>query len=341
MRVGILAGPGIHLDSFFPEIGKGLQEAGNTVTFAAGTPTHRVGSTHLRNLTRRPSPRSVLAPRELRGWVRAQRLDVLLANTATAGFLARLRPLGAPVVYFAHGLHWDDPARWPTFPWQALERLATRHTAQVIVLNQEDQDWFARHAPQLPVTRLPYGVGLPTGSFQRSPHPGGATVVWAGEHSGRKRPELALQVATEVKRRGGHEVRFRLLGTGQLTPALRQQAATAGLTDTVSFPGHVSLEAELAAASLLLHTAAWEGLPRVVLEALGVGRPVLAFDVKGVRRLPAVRTVPNPDVAAMAAAVQSMVDDPGSLTLPPRSALEVSHATTAIESVLRKAVSHA
>src|SRR5699024_4391684 len=51
------------------------------------------------------------------------------------------------------------------------------------------------------------------------------------------------------------------------------------------------------------HTATWEGLPRVMLEAVAVGRRTYAFDVKGVRDVPYARLLDDGDTAGMAAAI--------------------------------------
>jgi glycosyltransferase involved in cell wall biosynthesis len=57
-----------------------------------------------------------------------------------------------------------------------------------------------------------------------------------------------------------------------------------------------------------------EGSPLTLLEAMGLGKPVVASDVEGIRTIPgiadAVLLVPPGDVAAMAAAIGCIVDDP-------------------------------
>ena len=68
-------------------------------------------------------------------------------------------------------------------------------------------------------------------------------------------------------------------GDGPERRALEVQARSLGLT-RVSFPGWVQeLTPLLQASKLLVHPAVHEGVPNIVLEALGEGLPVLASDI--------------------------------------------------------------
>lgn len=71
------------------------------------------------------------------------------------------------------------------------------------------------------------------------------------------------------------------------------------------------MEEPLQRAHALLHTAALEGLPRILLEGLVMGRRAFAFDVKGVRDVPHAFLAPDEDVAGLARLV---VDQNAALT---------------------------
>lgn len=306
-RIGIVAATGLTLDSFFPGIRDGLQASGLQVHLAAGTPTRLLPSTTLRSLTRRPGLRNVGASRELHRWVEDQDLDLVVANTATASFLVRLALREVPVVYFAHGLHWSRTGDPRTRHWELLERAALGRTSGVIVLNREDEDWVSKRAPRLPVLRLTHGVGLSPGAYPRFPVEGRDRLVWIGEHSRRKRPETAVEVVRVLLARRP-ALRLRMLGEGPLTGRLAAHITRAGLAEAVELVGHVPVAPELRRASALLHTARWEGLPRVVLEAQATGRPTVAYDVKGLRGLAQVHTVTDGDVGALARRVEQVLD---------------------------------
>jgi glycosyltransferase involved in cell wall biosynthesis len=69
----------------------------------------------------------------------------------------------------------------------------------------------------------------------------------------------------------------------------------------------------LAATDVLVHTALYEGLPRVLVQALAMGRPCVAFDADGAREV----VVPGEtgflirpgDTAGIAAAVDRLLAD--------------------------------
>lgn len=339
--IGILASNGLHLDSFFVRIGELLRARGHEVHFAAGTPMDRDSSVVIPSITQRPRPVNVLAGRDLRQWVEAVDADVVLVNTVTAGWLARRAALDVPVVYFAHGLHWNEAGAMRTAHWELLERWALPRTAAAIILNEEDRAWFARWAPQVPVHRLPFGVGLPPDTFSASPQPDTNLVVWIGEHTPRKRPWLAIQVAAELRRRGT-PIRLRMLGRGPLTSELLRLPGQLGAVGDVEFPGYQPVAPELSAARMLLHTAGWEGLPRVVLEALAVHRPTAAFDVKGLRGLPAVELAPDRDIGALAELVGNLLTSPvDDGVFPGPEKLSDERAAAALEAILTEAVNSA
>jgi glycosyltransferase involved in cell wall biosynthesis len=299
VRVGLVTSVGRTLDAFFPPIVDRLTELGFAVTSASGTTSSLPSWTPLAGFTQRPSPHVRTAVRAVRAWSAAQRHDVVVTNTATASVLVRAAGLPAPVVYFCHGLHWGrDDVR--ALPWKAVERALLPRTAGVVTINRDDQAWFARHGARR-VHRLAGGVGVPLAQWPAAPPPAPGTLelLWAGDMTTRKRPLLALAVVAHLVERGV-PVRLRMLGDGPLHEAVRARTAELGLGDVVRAEGRGPVAAALGEATALLHTASWEGLPRVALEAAAVGRWCYGFDVKGLRDAPLVRLAPDGDVAALA-----------------------------------------
>jgi glycosyltransferase involved in cell wall biosynthesis len=90
-----------------------------------------------------------------------------------------------------------------------------------------------------------------------------------------------------------------------------------GIGEHVVFPGLVAREQipeMLSVMDVLAHTALYEGLPRVLAQALAMGKPCVAFDADGAREV----VVPGEtgylvrpgDVAGVAAAVNRLLEDP-------------------------------
>lgn len=98
-----------------------------------------------------------------------------------------------------------------------------------------------------------------------------------------KRLDLFLRTCRRMSDRNPH-VRFVAAGAGPLLPAMERLASELGLGDRVWFAGERDdVPALLAHMDLLVCTSAGEAFPLSLLEAMAVARPVVAFDVTGVR----------------------------------------------------------
>lgn len=287
MRIGLLTSLGVTLDAFFPEIVSRWEASGAVVMTAAGTASRTF--THqqiIPGLTRRPRLTNVTTIRALARWTRENDLQLVVCNTATASTLARMAH-PTQIVYFCHGLHWDTPTL-RNAPPRAVESLLLRRTDGVITINRDDQRWFTDRfgGPRL---HLEYGVGLDLERYPRSPRPADHSLLWAGSFDRRKDPLSAVRVLHALRQQTGADYHLTMAGDGPLRSDAQCLAEDLQLLPHVTFPGHTSIPPLLESASAVLHTARWEGLPRILLEAAAAGRPAFAFDVKGVRDAPQVR----------------------------------------------------
>jgi len=109
--------------------------------------------------------------------------------------------------------------------------------------------------------------------------------VFIGSLGRRKRPDLVIRAAAELKARGV-AARVDLLGSGPLLASLERYAKSLSVTDTVYFAGHVADPYPvLAAADCLVLPSHSEGVSRAVLEALYLGVPCVARNVDGTGEL--------------------------------------------------------
>ena len=100
--------------------------------------------------------------------------------------------------------------------------------------------------------------------------------------------------------------------TGFLT-SLRERAAQPDLAGRVAFPGWVDPLEALDSATLLLHTAPAEPFGRALIDAMAMGKPVVAFNSAGPSEIVTPdcgRLVPEGDIQALTDAVKELTSDP-------------------------------
>jgi glycosyltransferase involved in cell wall biosynthesis len=140
----------------------------------------------------------------------------------------------------------------------------------------------------------------------------GKTLVFAGRLSIQKAVGVALEALTKLD-----GVSLILAGDGPDAELLRRQATELSLDGRARFlgpqPRQVVLEL-LRAADAVVLSSAWENFPHVLVEALGVGTPVISTSTGGVTEI--VRDgengllVPPGDPEALAAAIRRYFGDP-------------------------------
>lgn len=120
--------------------------------------------------------------------------------------------------------------------------------------------------------------------------------------------EFLIEAAPAVVRRVPN-VRFLLVGDGILREQLQQRIAELGLTNHFVFAGLVpshEVPDYLHAMDVVVHTSVWEGLARVLPQALISGKPVISYAIDGA-----------PEVC---------INGETGLLVPPRTSAELSEA---------------
>lgn len=133
-----------------------------------------------------------------------------------------------------------------------------------------------------------------------------------------------LPAALAALRGEGRDVRLDIIGpavgrTGEAERhAIKAEAVRLGVTEWFTFLGPMALDALLPVYRrydlFVLPTLPGEGIPRVLLEAMAAGLPVVATDVAGISSLvtPGVNglLIPQSSSRAVAEAVRALLDDP-------------------------------
>ncbi|MBP7778958.1 MAG: glycosyltransferase [Acidobacteria bacterium] len=231
--------------------------------------------------------------------------------------------MGIPAILHEHANHTDTP-------WfqKVADRALAPYTDIAIAVSASTAE-FTTRARLIPAART-YVVylGAPLDEFAR---PRGVDEIAAARRSFAM-PEgtLAIGCVTRLMPSKGNEflvgaaprvlaahpeVRFYLVGEGELEAPLRAQAAALGLGDRFVFTGFKSdVAAALSAFDLMVFPSLWEGTPLTVFEALAMGKPIVSTDADGLLDVLEDQrdalVVPKRDSAALAGALGRLIDDP-------------------------------
>jgi glycosyltransferase involved in cell wall biosynthesis len=137
---------------------------------------------------------------------------------------------------------------------------------------------------------------------------------------GRLTPEKGHRVALEALARlraAGRRVALWMVGDGPLEADIRAHVAALGLRDHARmFPAVPNPEMlrRMATCDVVVAPSFHEGMPMVVLEAMALGRPLVASHIGPMTELlddgASALLVPTDDAAALAAAVARLLDEP-------------------------------
>lgn len=300
------------------------------------------------------SLRNFKAARALSKQIWEEGYDLVAVHTSLAAFFVRMAVrmagTGCPVCNTVHGYLFDD--RTPFLKRTLLlnaEKMMASVTDTVAVMAHEDYDIARKnHLFKSQLIYLP-GMGV---DFSRFPQitpllrrearerlgygDGDFVLVFAGEFSPRKNQATLIEAIAQLP----PEVKLLLLGDGALLADCRRLAERKGVAGRVRFAGYQrDTAAYYAAADVCVSSSRSEGLPFNLMEAMGMGLPVIATQVKGHTDLVEPGRngllVPYGDAAAFAGAVAELLADPSKMELYGGNNLAVRD-TYSLETVLPK-----
>jgi glycosyltransferase involved in cell wall biosynthesis len=195
----------------------------------------------------------------------------------------------------------------------ALERLAARACAAIIVVSRHEQEEGLRlgigRAAQYRLIRN--GVDLKRYALDGQPDPD--VVLMVGRLAPQKRPELAVR-ALELARRRRPAMRLVIAGDGALESAVVQLARDMGVGESIQLLGsRDDVPALMAGAGCVLVTSAYEGCSLVILEAMAAGAPVVAVRTGGIDEVVehgVTGLVCGEDPESVATALVTLANDP-------------------------------
>lgn len=265
-------------------------------------------------------------------------------NPAAVALLAR-KLGGPPFSFTVHGPEeFDRPVS------EALG-LKIAHARFVVAISSFGRSQLQRWCPFEHWKKIHIvHCGLDRSFIEReaTPVPDTHTFVCVGRLSEQKGHFVLLQAAKQLAEKT-RDFRVVLVGDGDFRPALEAEVAAAGLQSQIEFAGWQT-EAEVQqwlenCRAMVLPSFA-EGLPVVIMEALGMGRPVITTYVAGIPEL--VENckngwlVPAADVTQLADAMKQSLDTPvqqlTQMGTHGQQAVQRQHSVTREVAVLARAI---
>ena len=270
---------------------------------------------------RRTPPRALLAAKD-----RANRVAILARRLAGRSDIPLVIRLGTHLEQSMKGKH---PLRlW----WQQRQMARSYRHADRVVAVSEGVAADTRHLTGLTADRVRV-IRNPTlfpeiseRAAEPASHPwldDPALPVIVGIGRLTRQKDFSTLIRAFARLRATHPSRLLIFGEGKDRPQLQALISELGLTEWVDLPGFTANPyAALARARLFVLSSAWEGSPNVLVEAMGLGTPVVATDCEsGPREILAGGRhgplVPVGDAERLAEAMATVLDQP-----PPAAQLQ-------------------
>jgi len=242
------------------------------------------------------------ATRRLTQLLKSIRPDVVHTHSSKAGILGRRAAfrLGIPVVHTIHGASFHYGQSALTYrSYVAVEKLAARWTDHFISVADDMSNEYLHAGIGTPDQFTTVYSGFDVEPFLNPPKsreevrqelgfsPDDIVVGKIGRLFHLKGHEFVLQAAPRVVA-ANPRVKFLFIGDGILRSQFEQEIADKGLQNHFVFTGLVPptrIPELMGAMEIAVHTSQWEGLARVLPQALIAGKPVVSYDVGGAREV--------------------------------------------------------
>lgn len=262
---------------------------------------------------------------------RRENPDIVHTHTSKAGILGRWAAFFSAkkpvIVHTPHGhIFWGYFNRWKTDLFIFLERLTARITDRIITLTEQEKQDHLRFAvaAEEKFAVIHSGVELrnfldvfvdPEDMKEKLGIPQGSFVVGTvGRLTPVKGQKHLIEAAAKVVQQKPDSL-FVFLGDGELLAGLTETASVLGIKDHLKFLGWRPDVADVMSAfDIFVLPSLNEGMGKVLVEAMALGKPIIASNVGGIQDL--IRhgenglLVPPASSAILADAILDLYENP-------------------------------
>ncbi len=235
--------------------------------------------------------------KSIRKWIRAENFDLIHAHgsRANSNIIWAARSLGIPVVYTIHGwsFHDDQNAFVKKIRVLGEKYLTSKSTVNISVSesNQETGKKFfnsfrsvvvyngidkKKFNPENQFSNIRKELNIPAGSI---------LVLFLARFTLQKQPLALLKAFNEAAKKNP-KLFLLMVGDGeQKSEAIEMLASLESNERILLLPFRQDVPDILAAADVFVLCSLWEGLPIALLEAMAMGKAILASKVDGTREI--------------------------------------------------------
>ncbi len=238
--------------------------------------------------------------KQVRLLLKEQKYDVVHVHTPIAAFLTRIASVGikqTKIFYTAHGFHYiKSNPMWKNILFYLAEKLPGLLTCHLFVINTDDYA-FAIKNHILPKDKVTYihGIGVNHNSYKFSDADSNVirnelaisndsfVLLQVAELNDNKNHRIVINAIALFKDKyPDSDIYYIVVGEGPLISALKEQVEALHLSKEVKFIGQRNdISKLLSACDILTLSSKREGLPRCILEAMCVNKPIIASKIRG------------------------------------------------------------
>jgi len=263
------------------------------------------------------------------GIFRDEKPHIVHTHTSKAGILGRWAAFFANITIIVHTPHghvfWGYFNKWKTACFILLERMTASITDKIITITEQEKKDHLRFKIALDekFTVIHSGVDLTAFSNARINAPAmreklgispeAFVVGTAGRLTPIKGQKYLLEAAAIISPRKP-DLFFVFLGDGELAPELSKMASSRGIKNVMFLGWRQDVPEVMSTFDIFVLPSLNEGMGKVLVEAMALGKPIVASDVGGIPDLVIHNhnglLVPPADVEGLVNSINELLHDP-------------------------------
>ncbi len=284
MKILISASNMVHINNFHRPYIEKFKEAGNEVYILA---SGEGADFNIGFKKRTLSLKNLFLTLKIRKILKKEKFDVIYLHTTLCAFYVRLAMKGLKkrpyVINTVHGyLFSDNSSKLKRSIYLFCEKILKKQTDDIVVMNNEDFEIATKNKLCLNKVYTCNGMGV---SFPKTAstyeQAKGTRLIFVGELSKRKNQHFLVKALTRLP-----DANLTLVGDGKERKSIEALAKKLGVADRLKITGFTkNVYEHLNNSDIYACASQIEGLPFNIMEAMYVGLPIVASNIKGNRDL--------------------------------------------------------